>query len=476
MGTLESTAITIGATVFTLGVLIFFHELGHFLIAKRNGIRVDKFSLGFPPTILSKKVGETEYCIGLIPLGGFVKMAGENPDEEVTGAEDEFMSKSVGARAAVIFAGPFTNFLLAWILLWGVFFFKGEPYIDNESALLGRVSMDYPAGQAGIMKGDIVTGINGTPISLLGHLEEHVRTETERPVVVIWEREETTHTDTVLSEEYLMTTAIESNDEVISVDGKPFLKNDDYQMLVEMALNKSFEVTWERDGQQMTGTVTSPLDIPGQLGLIDGDQLQSAEGYGLAAFAHMAILISRQESKPITVDLVRGDQPLTFNLTTITEEYEVDGVVKTYGIMGVRAGKSYQPYGFFDASLRGMTRSAEFVKEVVFFIGRIFSMQESAKDIGGPVLIAQWAGQVARDGFADLLLFMALLSINLGVLNVLPIPVLDGGHLLFLAIEKIKGSALSMNHRMIAQQVGMVLLLGVILIVTYNDIARLITG
>ena len=142
--------LTTVAFIFVLGVLIFIHELGHFLMAKKVGIRVDKFSLGFPPNILSKKVGETTYCIGLIPLGGYVKMAGENPDEELTGDESEFMSKTVGQRAAVVFAGPFMNYVLAVFLLIMLFFFRGHPVSDPDRVLVGTVTEEGPAEAAGL--------------------------------------------------------------------------------------------------------------------------------------------------------------------------------------------------------------------------------------------------------------------------------------------------------------------------------------
>ena len=137
--------VNIASFVFVLGILVFIHELGHFLVAKKVGIKVERFSLGFPPNIFSKKWGETIYCIGIIPLGGYVKMAGEHPTEEATGAPDEFMSKSIGQRAAVIFAGPFMNYVLAIVLLIGIFYFGGRPLTDETRVLVGDVQQDSPA-------------------------------------------------------------------------------------------------------------------------------------------------------------------------------------------------------------------------------------------------------------------------------------------------------------------------------------------
>jgi len=352
--------ITILSTVFVLGVLIFIHELGHFLVAKWSGIRVDRFSLGFPPSILKKKVGETEYCIGVIPLGGYVKMAGENPDEEATGASYEFMSKPVRIRTAVVAAGPFMNFVLAWLILWGIFFIQGEAVTDPNRAVIGIVSPDSPAAEAGLMEGDVVTAINGTPV--VGFV--------------------------------------------------------DMAVLISGQVEKPISITWDRDGQEMSATVSTYAD----------------------------------------------------------ETYDADGNKIAVGRIGVGEKGEYRSMGFFRAAYEGFSETVVFVKMIGEFVWDLVSFKISAKMIGGPVFIAQMAGQRAQLGFSALLVFMAFLSVNLAILNILPIPALDGGHLIFLLIEKIKGSPLTINQRMIAQQVGLVFLLIVIVMVTYNDIMRFISG
>ena len=346
--------------IFVLGVLIFFHELGHFLMAKKAGIRVEKFSLGFPPTILKKKYGDTEYCIGLIPLGGYVKMAGETPGEEITGAPDEFMSKSVGARALVVAAGPFMNVLIAFLVLWGVFWVRGEEVVDTDHAVIGIVSPDSPASKAGLEPGDIVTSINGEAVTTFRSMYEHIRTEVEKPITL----------------------------------------------------------GWQRNGQDMSATVT----------------------------------------------------------TSFSEFLNQDGVKDTVGIIGVGQQTTFIDLSFFTAAKRGAQKTYEFAATVYNFVYDLIRLQVSPKLIGGPVFIMQMAGETAQMGFATLLAFMSLLSVNLAILNILPIPILDGGHLIFLLIEKIKGSPVSLNARIISQQIGLVFLLIVIIMVTYQDIMRVITG
>ncbi len=349
--------LTMLAFIFVLGVLIFIHELGHFLVAKKVGIKVEKFSLGFPPNIFAKTWGDTTYCIGLIPLGGYVKMAAENPDEEATGAPDEFLSKSVGERAAVIFAGPFMNYVLAIVLLIGILLFSGRPIYDDNRVLVGEVSEGGPAQLAGLQVDDVIVGIDGHPVANF----------------------------------------------------------DSLRVRINAVVEKELNLTW-----------------------------------------------------------VRGNDTISAAMNTVTSEVpNLDGSVDTVGIIGfVQKPIRYESYGVGEAFGQGFITAHVIVWETIKFIKRIVSGQVSAKMIGGPIFIAQQSGKEARKGAANLFFFMALLSVNLAILNVLPIPVLDGGSLVFLAMEKVKGSPLSMRARMIAQQIGLVVLLGLILVVTYNDIIR----
>ncbi len=347
--------ITILATIFVLGVLIFFHELGHFLVAKKSGIRVDKFSLGFPPTILSKKYGDTEYAIGLIPLGGYVKMAGENPDEEAKGEPWEFMSKPVWKRFLVIFAGPFMNFILAIGVLTGVYAIRGE-VVDNM-VVINEVQEDSPAAKAGMLPGDRIIEIDGITIESFRQMaEEIIYPKVEKPITI----------------------------------------------------------TWDRDGSKLTSTLVT----------------QSG-----------------------------------WTFTGPKDSVQV-------GLIGINPRAIYERMNVFDAFTTGIEQSVFYVKMVFGFVWGLINRTIDASGIGGPIFISQLAGKTAKSGFGVLLEFMALLSVNLAVLNILPIPVLDGGHMVFLGIEKLKGSPVSIKARLIAQQVGLAFMLILIVFVTFNDITR----
>ncbi len=349
--------------IFVLGILIFIHELGHFLVAKKVGIRVDRFSLGFPPNVVSKKIGETTYCIGVIPLGGYVKMAGENPQEDTTGAPYEFMSKSVPQRAAVIIAGPFMNYLLAILLLIAILYFGGRPVFDPDRVEILQVLPDGPAAAAGLKAGD----------------------------------------------------------EIIAIDGIPVTKSDSVSRLIHARVEQPLTLSWVRN----------------------------------------------------------GDTGSTVLTTTKSVQTDSNGIIDTVGLIGIMLSQKIvgrERVGLWEATRNGAATAHMIVWETVKLVKKFITGEMSPRMIGGAVFIAQQSGKEARKGAASLFFFMALLSVNLAVLNVLPIPVLDGGHLVFLAIEKIRGAPLSMKVRAVAQQIGLVLLLSLIVFVTYNAILRMLRG
>jgi len=349
--------LTIVSTAIVLGILIFVHELGHFIISKKMGVKVLKFSLGFGPKLIGKKIGETEYQIAVFPLGGFVKPLGEDPNEEVKEEERHrsFWAQPIWKRALIIGAGPFFNFFLAAALFSSINLF-GIPYYPSK---IGEVSPGLPAEQAGLKKGDVV----------------------------------------------------------FSIDGEEITKWDDLSQVIRNSKGKDLLLKVKRDGETLDIKVTP---------------------------------------KPSTQKNLFGEEVPVF-IVGITPFDEI--VV--------------QKVGPFRAIGKGLSQTWFGIKLTVVSIIKLIERVIPAKTIGGPILIAQMAGEQAKRGLLSLALFMAILSINLGVINLFPIPILDGGHFLFLGLEAILRKPLSIKKMEIAQQIGLIFIILLMLFAFYNDLIRI---
>ncbi|WP_371371224.1 RIP metalloprotease RseP [Sporomusa aerivorans] len=337
---------TVVATIFVFGLLILFHELGHFITAKSVGMRVDEFAIGFGPKLISKKIGETVYSIRIIPLGGFNKIAGMDPDEEQD--ERSFSAKPIWARMLVIVAGSAMNFVLPVILLFLVFISAGIDTPSNQP-IIGNVFPEKPAAVAGLLPGDKITAVNGKSI------------ESWRQFV----------------------SAIQDN------------------------ADTELTVSYSRDSEIKTIRLTPEYDEKGKRGII--------------------------------------------GVTPQIDKYQ-PGVLDSLGL----AGK--QTFVVAQSMLVG--------------IGEMIT-GKTAADVAGPIGVAQMAGEVAQLGIIPLLQFAAFLSINLGLINLLPVPVLDGGHVVTLAVEGLRGKPLNKNQMQFIQMIGFALLMLLFVVATFKDIARL---
>lgn len=343
--------------IFVLGLLIFVHELGHFLLAKWVGIRVEQFSLGFPPKLIGFTRGETEYRIGCIPFGGYVKMAGERPDDtEITGSANEFMSKKVWQRSLVILAGPAMNYVLAFVIMSGIFYSQGRQVFDDERAIIGEVVADSPAQQVGLQPQDVILGVDDSTVTNFTSLHQLI---SDRP-------------------------------------------------------GKEVKLTWLRG----TDTLTAAMKTRADTGM------------------------------------------------------NMQGEVVTAGRIGIYQYYSFEPLSLGAAISEGLNTTNAWGLALVYFLKDVLTFAVSSKLIGGPIFIAQAVGQAAQEGFVAILMLAAILSVNLCLINLVPIPALDGGQLLFLLVEKIRGTPVSVRTRAIMQQVGFVALIVLIIFVTRNDIWR----
>ncbi len=354
-----SILITVLATVSVLGILIFVHEFGHFLLAKLLGVRVEAFSLGFPPKLLHKRIGDTDYRLSVAPLGGYVKMLGENPGEQVPPELQpySFMHHPLWHRILIVLAGPAFNLIFAFLVFFLVFAFSGIPYLTT---VITEVEKNSPAEAAGLQPGDQVLELAGQPV--------------ER---------------------------------------------------------------WE--------------DLPP--------------------------IIRKSGGHPLELTLKRGQEIITLNVTPRRQEIpDIFGGKSSAVIIGIlnKQNLGIDKVGPGQAFLQGGAATWGVAYLTTLSLYKLVAGEAPLKGLGGPILIAQVAGQQAKVGAAALFQFMATLSVNLFLLNLLPIPILDGGHLFFCVLEAVRRKPVELEHREIAQGVGLMLILALMILVFYQDILRLV--
>lgn len=350
-------SVSIFALIVVLGVLIFFHELGHFLVARLFGVGVERFSLGFGPKLVGRTIGITDYRISAIPLGGYVKMVGEEPDAEVDPADIpiSFTHKHVFKRILIVAAGPMFNLLLAVIIFFVIFQISGLLILKP---VIGEVKEDTPAQRSGL----------------------------------------------------------EKNDQVLAIDGLAVESWEDMARIITSSQGKTLAISLRRGESEIAVNITPERK----------------------AFKN----IFNEDTERYVIGITASGEVFSKDLTVLQAFSE--GVIQTYNIAALT------------------------IKSVV----KLIQGTLSPKTLGGPIMIAQMAGQQAKAGMTNLAFFMALISINLAILNFLPIPVLDGGHLLFFFIEALTGHPVSIRVREIAQQAGIFVLILLMIYVFYNDITR----
>ncbi len=429
--------ITLLAFLFVLGVLIFVHELGHFLAARRHGVRVLTFSLGFGPKILKVKRGDTEYCISAVPLGGYVKMAGENPEDPRSGQPDEFLSKTKWQRFQILFAGPAMNILLAVVVTAIVLGIQGvrQPVFLDGPAVIGSVAPGSPAEKAGLMRGDRVIAVSGDQIETWKDLELAIglrRPNRDMSVTVLRNGQNlTTNVVPVAEGRY------EVSDIGVYPDANPII------------------------------TRVLAGDRAEQAGFKAGDTILAVNGERMATRMQLIDVISRSGNKAIEVTVRRdgGDQ-------TISATPDQRGSRGWLGVELSEPMKSFKP-GPFEAIRLSVVHNIESSGIIFRTLAGLFTGETSVRQLQGPVGIAQLSGESAQEGFITLLSLMAMLSINLGILNLMPVPVLDGGHILIMALEGIARRDFSMQVKEKMLLAGFVVLMMLMVTVIYNDLTRI---
>lgn len=417
--------------LIVIGILVFVHEFGHFIMAKRAGVHVEKFSLGFGPRLAGFKKGDTEYLISALPLGGYVKMAGENPDEEPTGAPDEFQSKSIWQRAKIAAAGPLTNILLAFIVMPLVFMIGAY---SEGPAKVGYVEKGSPAERAGFKAGDMIVRINGRNISDWTKALSLIAVNPETDVNVTVERH---------GEKKTLTLRPASATELkIGMSG--------------LVPDMPAEVGRLKPG--------FPAE---KAGLKVNDKILSVDGKTIYHWNQFSNLVKESKGKKLAFKIERGGKRMQLAVTP-----REDGGRYVIGVEPVMK-LVFKKYRFFESVRLGFDKTIEFVDLTFITLRKLLTFNLSIKTLGGPVMIAQMSGQAAEAGLSTFLSLLAMISISLGILNLLPIPILDGGLILFLLIEAIRKKPLSRRTMEIAQSIGAAALITLIAVVSYNDVMRL---
>ncbi len=431
------TLTTFLSFAFVLGVLVFVHELGHFLAAKRIGIKVLKFQLGFNPTVLSIRRGDTEYSIGALPLGGYVKMAGENPDEPSTGGPEEFMSRTKWERFQVLIMGPLMNLGLA-VILTAVVLYQGAERLAFETrpVVLGAVMSDSIAAGAGLRPGDRITDVAGRPVATWEDFYIAVGTKPDRDVQIAYVRDGSTATVNV-TPKTPEGSRFEIGDIGVLPDVHPHIR------------------------------AVSAGEPAEKAGLKPNDVVVSVNGETITFSSHLKDAISKRPEEQITINILRDGQPLT-----ITATPKRTGSTGLLGVAIADETSSIKP-GLVGAAKLAVEKNVQYAGLIFQTVWGLITRETSPKQLMGPVAIAQLSGESAQLGWIALFSLMAQISLNLGLLNLLPIPVLDGGHIFIMAMEGVARRDFSIRMKEKLLLAGFVVLMTLMVTVIYNDLTRI---
>lgn len=427
--------IMIVLALVVLGIVVFFHELGHFIAAKKVGIRVYTFSIGFGPRLWGFTKDDTDYRISAIPFGGYVAMAGEEIADR-QGESDEFASKTPFERFCVAFAGPFMNFILAAVLIWVVTLVGEREPVYLSNMVVGVVQQGSLADTAGIQMGDTLVSLNGKKITDWDRFMKKVLLS-KKTVSLTYSRDGKEYTQEITLLRDKMTGAVNLG---ISPGFNPII------------------------GEVMTDSPAA------KAGLLPDDTITAIGGKKISCWDEVAIALSEvyTKDKEVTIEVVRNGNPMTF---TMLPELNEEGKPKLGVVVKLeeRVVRSSFINSFGDTAKRywGM------VQDMWTAIALLVTNSISVKTMAGPIGIVQMTSKVAQFGLISLLTFIAFISINLGIVNLLPIPITDGGQIVFVILEKIMGKPLSKKTMMMIMNVGFYMIIALALFVTYNDVLRI---
>ena len=424
------------AFLFVLGVLVFVHELGHFVLARRHGVRCLTFSLGFGPKLIQTKRGDTVYCVSAIPLGGYVKMAGESPEDQREGKDDEFLSKTKWQRFQILIAGPAMNIILA-VAVMAVVLYQGAqvPAYRQQPPIVGTVEGGSPAATAGIRPGDRILSVAGREVDTWEELDYAVVPRADRESDVVVRRDGGVQTFQVTP---VGQTAYSLGDIGVGPDVSP----------------------------QVISLSPATSSAAREAGILVGDVIEAVEG-SRVTMESLVEVINDSANTPLTLRIRRDDVRQNIVVTP--------RLVGDVGLIGVGLSpfevRIVEP-GPFEAFTMSLEQNYEWSGLIYQTIWGLLTRETSPTQLVGPVGIAQLSGTAAEVGWVTLFGLMSMISLNLGILNLLPIPILDGGHIFIMAMEGISRRDFSVRLKERMLLAGFVVLMTLMVTVIYNDLTR----
>ena len=426
----SNVASNLFAFVLVLGFLIFTHEAGHFFVAKLFRVRVLVFSFGFGQRLFGFRKGDTDYRVSLIPLGGYVRMAGDTPEDNRPGDPDEFLSKPKWQRFLILFAGPFMNLLIALVFIAVISMAGTESLIVKP--MIGEVSPGKPAARAGLQIGDRIVAINGEPINNWDGLRMAISLHAATPLHVEYIRSGVRHATTMT----------------------PDRENSEYGPVGRAGIRPWIDAAVGR---------VRPNSPAAKAGLRPGDVIVAANGRPVTQLAQLDEVFNQVKGAPITLDVVRGAQRLRVVLPAVKSEAQDP-------YRGFLPPTEVRKLSLIPALRDSFDQNLKMLKYAFITLGRLVRGEASVKEFSGPISIARISGEMFRRGWMEVIALMAMISLQLGIMNLLPIPVLDGGHIMILLVEGVVGHDLSIRVKERVQQVGFALLAALMIVVLYNDV------
>jgi regulator of sigma E protease len=424
---------TVITVVLVLGFLIFVHELGHYLAARAVGVRVIEFSIGFPPKLVSTVRGGTEYMLSLIPIGGYVRLKGQNIDDEDEQEPGNYAAKSISQRLLILIAGPFMNLMIALLFMPIVFMVGYEiPAYLLKPPVIEDVIVGSEADKLDIRPNDRIMSINDRPVGSWREVQMTLANLNAPMISLQLQRD----VDTIQRH----------------INSSLFQQHPDFGWVIHI--------------DPIVGRVASGSPAA-DVGLVAGDRILEIDGQTVDSWAKISPAVQGKTGAPLQITFERDGR---IQMVTVQPEWRED---HGQWIIGISSGMTRVSENVGDAIRMGVQRVGFLTASTLEFLYRLMVREVGTDGVGGPIMIAQLLGQAARTNIGNLLSLVAFISLQFAIFNLLPIPALDGGHLFFLGLEKIKGRSLSKKFRLTTQKIGFTLLMLLIVYISIQDGLRI---